>query len=110
MVFVHQGSEAQGAEYFSVFGDAVRAIADPEGRLYASFGVERGGMRAMFGLSAWRRGIEAFLNGHFIGRKVGDPWTLPTVLAVHGDEILWEHRGRHAGDHPDVYSIPFLVD
>ncbi len=86
-----------------------RSIPDPAGELFASFGIERGGLREMYGLRAWGRGIQAAMQGHFIGRKVGDPWTLPTILAVRDGRIVWQHRGEHAGDHPDVRSIPMLI-
>lgn len=86
------------------------AIADPEGELYRAFGVERGGMKEMFGAEAWACGLRAVRQGHFINRKVGDPWTLPTVFAVREGQIIWEHRGRHAGDHPDVARIADIVE
>ncbi len=85
--------------------DAV-AVADPDGELYTRFDVRRGGLREMFGLRAWRAGVRATLKGHLINRKVGDPWTLPTVLAIHRDSIVAEFVGEHAGDHPDIDSIP----
>ena len=88
----------------------VEAIADPHGALYAAFAVRRGGVREMFGLRAWMRGLRAVSKGHFVNRKIGDPWTLPTVLALRHGEIVWEHRGTHAGDHPDVGAIPSLFE
>ena len=84
--------------------DAV-AIADPEAELYSALGVERGGWREMFGLASWRAGLRAVRRGHFINRKIGDPWTLPTVLAVAKHHVVWEFRGRHAGDHPDIDEL-----
>jgi hypothetical protein len=109
VVFVHQGSTEQGQQYFGEFDTLVRAIADPTGELYSAFRIERGGMREMFGLRAWRRGIAAFFKGHFIGRKVGDAWTLPTLFLIDDGHIVWEHRGAHAGDHPDVDAIAAAV-
>jgi len=88
--------------------DAV-AIADPDAELYRAFGVERGGWSAMFGLRSWAAGIRATLEGNRIGRKIGDPWTLPLVVAIANRGIVWEHRGRFAGDHPDVHAIGELV-
>ena len=48
-----------------------------------------------------------------MGRPVGDPWTMPALLLLAppslpgGDAaVLWEHRPRHAGDHPDFDAIP----
>ena len=109
VVFVYQGTVEQGPMYFDRHLDRVEAIADPDGVLYRTFAVQRGGWREMFGLRAWRRGLQAVAKGHFINRKIGDPWTLPTVVAVHDGAVVWEHRGEHAGDHPDVDDIPRLI-
>lgn len=96
-MFVYQGTVEQGPMFFDRLFPGAVALADPEGELYRAFDVERGGMRAT-------------LQGHRIGRKVGDPWTLPTVFAVRNHTIIWEHRGEHAGDHPPVADIPHLMN
>ena len=96
--------------FFDRLIDDVRAVADPEGSLFATFEVDRGGAREMFGLRSWRRGVRAVAKGHFINRKIGDPWTLPTIVAVRDRAIVWEHRGQHAGDHPDVPTIPERIE
>lgn len=108
VVFVYQGTPEQGASFF---GDdpSVVAVADPTGSLFAGAGVTRGGLQQMFGLRSWRAGVRATLQGHRIGRKVGDPWTMPTVLAVHDGTVVAEHVGEHAGDHPDVAALPHLL-
>lgn len=109
VVFVYQGTPEHGSEFF---GDdpAVVAIADPSGALFARAGIERGGLRQMFGLRSWRAGVRATLRGHRIGRRVGDPWTMPTVLAVRDGVVVAEHVGTHAGDHPDVAGLPALIE
>jgi len=85
------------------------AIADPDGELYRRFDVERGGVLAMFGPASWSCGITAFRQGHRVGRKIGDAWTMPTIFAVRDHRIVWEHRGGHPGDHPDVARLADLV-
>lgn len=108
-MFVYQGTEAQAPMFFDRLDPNAVAIADPDADLYRSFGVERGGWRAMFGVRSWLAGIGATLGGHRIGRKIGDPWTLPLVVAVENRRVIWEHRGTFAGDHPDVDDIPAQV-
>lgn len=105
VVFVYQGDVEQGPMFF---GDdpRVRAISDPTGGLYAAFGVARGGVREMFGAASWRCGVRAIAEGHFISRKIGDPWTLPTLVLVEDGRVRWRHDGRHAGDHPDLGAVP----
>lgn len=91
--------------FFDRLDPQATAIADPEGELYALFGIERGGWREMFGLRSWAAGIRATAKGHLINRKIGDPWTMPTILAVRNARIIGEFRGRHAGDHPDIDDL-----
>ncbi len=104
-VFVYQGSTEEGSMFFGDDPD-IRAVADPNGGLYVAFGVAHGGAREMFGAASWRCGLRAVSEGHFINRKVGDPWTLPTLVLVHDGRICWRHDGRHAGDHPDLTDVP----
>ncbi|MEM9562865.1 MAG: hypothetical protein AAGA93_09625 [Actinomycetota bacterium] len=105
-MFVYQGTVDQGPQFFGRLDPEAVAIADPDAELYRAVGVERGGWREMFGLRSWIAGIRATLQGHRIGRKIGDPWTLPLVLGIVDRAVVWEHRGTHAGDHPDVEAIP----
>ncbi|MEL6892194.1 MAG: hypothetical protein AAFP84_11395 [Actinomycetota bacterium] len=106
MIFVYQGTAEQGPMYFDRYDADAVAIADPDGELYEAFAIDRGGLREMFGLGAWKAGVRATLKGHLINRKIGDAWTLPTVIAVRDGRIVAEFVGRHAGDHPDVAAIP----
>ena len=106
VVFVHPGPADSVPRGLDRDWPDATVIADPDGTLYRRVGVARGGWREMFGWPAWRAGLRATLQGRRIGRKSGDPWTLPTVLAVVDHRVVWEHRGRHAGDHPDVDAIP----
>lgn len=83
----------------------VRGIADPDMTLHEAFSVARGGLREMFGIRSWIAGLRAVTQGHFIGRKLGDPWTLPTIVAIRDHTVIWEYSGDHAGDHPDLDVI-----
>ncbi len=94
------GDVAQGAEFLDGLWPGTRGIADPEKRLYDAFGVARGGVKEMFGPGAFACGVRAAAKGNFIGRKQGDPWTLPSFVLVDDDHIVWRHDGDHAGDHP----------
>ncbi|MFK8025485.1 MAG: AhpC/TSA family protein [Ilumatobacter sp.] len=105
VVFVYQGRPEQGELFFGKLDANAVAIADPEAELYQAFGIERGGLREMFGLQAWKAGVRATLKGNMINRKIGDPWTMPTVFAVRDGYITGAFRGTHAGDHPDVPAM-----
>ncbi len=84
-------------------------IADPDQVLHRAFQVPRGGWREMFGLPAWVAGARATLRGKFIGKKVGDGWTLPVWTVIDGAEVRWRWVGTHAGDRPDLDDIPRSV-
>ncbi|MEM9204298.1 MAG: hypothetical protein AAGC53_21870 [Actinomycetota bacterium] len=105
-MYVHQGLLADDRTWFPIDDPDVVAIEDPDAQLYRAFEIRRGGWREMFGLRAWRRGVVSFLKGNRIGRKVGDGWTLPTIVGIRDGSIVWRHDGGHAGDHPDVGTIP----
>ncbi len=104
------GNTEDGTAFLDSLWPGAKGLADPEKRLYDAFGVARGGMAEMFGPGAVSCGIRATMKGNFIGRKKGDPWTLPTFLLVAGDQILWRHDGKHAGDHPRWSDIVDRVD
>jgi len=104
-VFVYQGTAEQGPMFFDSLDRGAVAIADPDGELSTEFAIGRGGWREMFGLRSWTAGFRALRNGHLINRRIGDAWTLPTVLAVSDGYIVGEFRGRHAGHHPDVARL-----
>lgn len=107
---MYQGSAEQGPMFFDGLDPDATAIADPDGELYRAFEVERGGWREMFGLRSWLAGLRATRKGHLINRKIGDAWTLPTVLVVRNEHVLAAFRGGHAGDHPDVEQLLATVE
>lgn len=106
-VFVHQGEVAEGDAFFGRLWPEAAAISDPGGVLYRAFGVERGNLGQMFGPSSFACALRAAAKGNGVGRKVGDAWTLPAVVLIAEDGVvLWEHHGRHAGDHDVWDRIP----
>lgn len=110
VIFVYQGDPADGPAWFGPLHPGARAIADAPKRFFDAFGVERGGVREMFGPRSVACGLRAVRKGHVIGRKVGDPWTLPLVVGVRDRQVVWEYRGRYAGDGPDPAAIPALLE
>ncbi len=109
VLFVYQGTVEQGHDFFARLWPEAHAIADLPKTFYDGFEVARGGMKEMFGPQVWACGVRSAAKGHFIGMKVGDPWTMPTSFLVDGDTVLWRYEGVHAGDHPDFERIPQLA-
>ncbi len=102
VVLVHQASCDEYDRVLAPLWPEADHVSDPDAELYQAFAIERGGMRAMFGLRSWLAGIPAFLHGHRIGWKgKADGWTLPTAIRLRRGTVVWEHRGSHAGDQPD---------
>lgn len=109
ILFVFQGSLAQGEGFFAEHWPEAHAIADPRRRLYAGFGIRRGSVNQVFGAGAVRATARAAQQGHLPGIPVGDPRLMPGMFLVYGRRILWQHHFRHIGDHPDLKRIPAIV-
>lgn len=98
-VFVHQGRASDGDAFFEQRAPDVRTVADRHGILAQGFGLDRGSLSQLFGAAVWKRGLQALRRGHVIGRPVGDVRLMPGTFLMDGPEMLWSHRGAHAGDH-----------
>ncbi|MDH3684636.1 MAG: SelL-related redox protein [Myxococcales bacterium] len=109
VLFFFVGSSTEGRAFMRRYWPGVRAVADPEKRLYAAFGVERGGVLQMFGPGVWSGKRRARSKGHEQGERSGDIWMMPAAYLVDGATILWQHEYAHAADHPDFARIPALV-
>jgi hypothetical protein len=109
ILFVHQGVAADGAAFFAEYWPAARAVADPDLRLYTTFGIHRSDIRRVVQPDLWRRAVRNILAANPGGRPRGDISLQPGLFVVQGGEILWEHPYRHAGDHPDWAALPDVV-
>lgn len=109
VLFLFQGSPTEGRAFLRRHWREARAISDPELRLYEAFGIRRGGVLQMFGPGVWAGKRRANEKGHRNGERSGDIWRMPGVFLARGDEILWSHAYRHAGDHPDFASVGELA-
>lgn len=104
-LYVVQADVGGWTRVFSRRHPAARAVCDVDAALFRAFGVERGGVREMFGAPVVACGVRAAAKGHVVGRPVGDVRTLPTLVLVRDGRVVAEHRGRHAGDHPDLARL-----
>lgn len=109
ILFVYQGSVEDGADFFNRLWPEARAASDPERELYAAFGLERGGIKELFGAEVVACGIRAARKGSFVGTPVGDTRMMPGAFLVQANQILWQHNYRHIADHPDFAKIPALA-
>jgi hypothetical protein len=109
VLFVHQGTPAEGQAFFGKYWRAARAIADTELKLYAVFAIHRGDIRQLIQPDLWRRAIANTLKGNFSGRPQGDTSLQPGLFLVQDGVILWQHPYRHSGDHPDWSQLPDIA-
>lgn len=84
-------------------------LSDPEKEAYRAFGLERGGLREMFGLKGWIQGFEATLAGHTLGRPIGDPWQMPGVFDREG-VVRYTHYAKKAPDNPPNDELLEVLD
>lgn len=106
ILFVHLGTPEDGERFFSERFPEARAVADPQHTLHPAFGLEHASFSQLFGPLVWAAGARALSGGTGLGLPVGDPFMMPGVFLVRGDEIVWQHDFRHAGDQPDFASVP----
>jgi hypothetical protein len=109
VLFFYQGTVEEGRHFFGQYWPEAHAIADEPKKFYTALGLRRATFGQMFGIQVWTCRMRAMAKGNFIGKAVGDPWIMPGVFLVQGSEVLWCHRFRHQGDHPDWLKIPGMI-
>ncbi|MEQ8765074.1 MAG: peroxiredoxin-like family protein [Planctomycetota bacterium] len=107
VLFVAQGNLEQNRKFFEKAGwPEAPVVADPGREVYRAFGVKKGTIRQLFGLSVWRAGRRARKKGHRLGAIQGNPWIMPGIFLIFDGVLAWRHRFQHAGDHPDFECVP----
>ncbi len=107
IVLVHQGSEAQAADFFAGYGVGdLDRVSDPLRWLYFHLGLRRGGPWQLLGPKVWIRAIGAgLLKRHGLGRVVGDLRQMPGVFLIRDGVVLASFVSRTAADNPDFQSL-----
>ncbi|MAG56022.1 MAG: hypothetical protein CMJ83_07010 [Planctomycetes bacterium] len=107
VVFFHQGTVGIGDMVFEDLWPKARAVADPERAFYCAFGRRRGSARDFLKLRTLVGLGRAMLKGNGVGRpRGGDVRTLPGVLVVLGNRVVWEHPfSGGPGDHPSFEAV-----
>jgi hypothetical protein len=104
-LFVYMGTPEQGGVLTDLWPE-VRAIADPDARLYDAFGLTRGGFGQVLSPRVWLRGFQAMARGHSVGRPVGDVWRMPGYFLIEAGHVTWYYRPRDSADHPHWDAVP----
>ena len=110
VVLVHMADVAYGEQFLSGYGletgNGVSHVSDPEKRLYRAMGLKRGTLGQLFGWKSWVRGFKAgLIDGHLVGKLVGDGFQMPGVFLVDRGEVVRTYRHTSAADRPDYDEL-----
>ena len=111
IIVVHMGEAASMENLLGRYGlDGLDRITDATQELYRTFGLKRGTLRQLFGLTVLNR---AFLGGalarHGIGSIQGDSAQMPGLFLIHQGAIVRRFRHRSVADRPDYGSLGMPV-
>lgn len=91
----------RGATFFGRLWPEARAVSDPDSILHRAFEVGRTSPLNLLHPGVASAGLRALMKGNPAGLPQGDPFLMPGLFLVQDGAVLWRHRFRHIGDHPD---------
>jgi hypothetical protein len=106
VVLVGLGSLPEAREFQAAFGVPFPIIADPEGRLYAAYGLKRMSLLGFLSPNLAAKTASTLARGHGLGAPTGDVRQLPGVVAVDPrGQVIYRHEARDPADHPAPEAI-----
>ena len=107
IVIVHMGEAAAIAELLLRYDlSGLERIGDPSQDLYRTFGLKRGTLRQLFGLTVWNRALlGGALARHGIGSIESDSAQMPGLFLIHQGAIVKRFRHRSVADRPDYADL-----
>lgn len=105
LLFIHHGTAEQGDAYFARFAPDARAVADPDQRLYRAFGLPRAPKTQLLDPRVWACGLRSTVKGFWGGGPIGDPFALPGLLLLDGDQVTWRFDPKHMGERPALAGL-----
>ena len=108
MIFIHQGTPAQAAEFFTGLDVAdARHVSDPKRRLYKALKIGKGGLMSLANPAMLKAGKKAWDEGFRQGRTIGSAAQLHGLAIVEDGVVIEVQHPEHAGvevDHDTVRS------
>jgi thiol-disulfide isomerase/thioredoxin len=104
---IHMVEDDKSSALFEKYGlgDLPR-FSDPEKIIYQGFGLKRGGVSSLLGLSVWLKGFRAtVLEGNLPGAIQGDVGQLPGVFLLRQRRVIAGYIHDTAADRPDYCRI-----
>ena len=107
LIFVHMSDYETAERYFTRYNlEGVDHISDPDCQFYATFGLVKGNFRQLFGLSSWIRGFQAgVVEGHGIGKQMGDEFQMPGVFIIKNRSIKEHYIHKLSSDKPNYEKL-----
>ena len=110
IIFVHMGENEVANEYLGKFDlEDVSHISDPTSQFYRLFGLGKGSITQLFGLSTFIRGYDIVVNK---GQKLqgtsshlGDSFQMPGVFVLLNGKIEESYIHKVASSRPDYYEL-----
>ena len=105
VLFVSEAAKIEIQAFLRRYWPTAATISDPQAHFYDAFGVGKSFVKA-FSPSAFASVGRPRAKGHSRGPADGNIFRMPGVFLVQGEEILWSHDFRHAGERPDFEHLP----
>lgn len=106
VVFVHMSNNEEAEDYFKKYKLPKSIYISDEGcRFYQSFGLVKGNLRQLFGLSVMMRGFKlAMEKGYGIG-FIGDGFQMPGIFLLQNGRVINSYIHETAAHKPDYFQI-----
>lgn len=106
LVFVHMAEEQIGQDYLNDYGlNDEEHISDPDMSLYEYFGLQKGGLRELYGLKIWTRAFRLSYGLDTGNPHLGNMKQMPGVFVIKNGEVLNSFIHKSAADKPDYLEI-----
>ncbi len=105
IVAIGSGTCDQAKQFATQFNFTGELYLDPELHSYKAFGLERGVFKTI-GPASIVKGFKTLGKGFRQGKHAGDLWQQGGLFVLGpGDQIVYEHRDKVAGDLADMNSV-----
>lgn len=107
IIFIHMSEKPEAKKFFKKYKiKNPEFISDPSQTYYRQFGLGKGTLKQLFGFKTWYRGFDAgVLNGHGIGRLMGDGLQMPGVFMLLDGEIKSQFIHNSVADQPNYSEL-----
>jgi peroxiredoxin len=112
IVLVHLGDREAMRHQMQRYGlSDLETISDVTATLYVAFGLKRGALWQIFGLTEWFRGaVVTILQGHGLSIPTADLTQMPGVFFIDKGLVVRRFRHRRVSDRPSYRKLCIRPD